>query len=207
MEHTIKALNTSIKTFCDTIAKRYNLNSDEIYSMWSGENTGTSSKPNSPSKNLDKMSKAQLVDMCKERGLKVSGTKSDLVARLNSEVPVESKRSSPVAKSPTEEVSQFMITKNKFGNWVHEPSQLVFLREEKRVIGKQLEDGSISKITKEVMELCHKYKFRYDIPDNLNDSEDEEDVEEDADDAEEDAEEDDEIEEEEDMSDYYEEED
>jgi len=202
MELTIRALNTSIKIFCNDIAKQYNLNGDELYCIWTGEEVKTTVE--SPGPNLDKLNKAKLVEMCKEQGLKISGTKSDLITRLGSDKSVN-KKCSPVAKSPTEDIIQFMIKKNKFGNFVHEPSQLVFKREEKRVIGKQLEDGTISKITKEVIELCHKYKFRYDTPDNLNDTDDEGDIDGDEEEDEEENIEGDE--EEEDMSDYYEEED
>ena len=45
---------------------------------------------------------------------------------------------------------------------------LVFSKLDKNVIGKQNEDGTIIELTKNDIELCNKFKFKYILPENLN---------------------------------------
>ena len=45
---------------------------------------------------------------------------------------------------------------------------MVFNNSTKRAYGKQNDDGSVSDLTPDDIDLCHKYKFAYDIPENLD---------------------------------------
>ena len=45
---------------------------------------------------------------------------------------------------------------------------LYFSKLDKKVIGKQNEDGTIRELNKNDIEICNKFKFKYIIPENLN---------------------------------------
>lgn len=56
------------------------------------------------------------------------------------------------------------IRRNTFGNYEHEDTELVMNRETRKIIGKQMSDGSISVLTSEDIEMCKLWKFSYDLP-------------------------------------------
>ena len=126
--------------------------------------------------------------MCKGKGLKVGGTKNDLVSRIqqyennktNNVFKTENEKSSQ-AKGPlsnvvvnklVEKIPVIEIKKNKFGNY--EYKSLVFDNKTQKVYGKQSIDGTILKLTKEDIDTCNQYKFSYVLPDNLDEDDDEE---------------------------------
>ncbi len=56
-----------------------------------------------------------------------------------------------------------VISKNKFGNYEHKLTNLVFVSgKEKVVYGKQDSDGEVKLLTKEDIQTCNKYLFKYD---------------------------------------------
>ena len=133
---------------------------------------------------LEKFNCADLKALCKSNGMKVSGKKSDLIKRL-----VEGdKKSSPKKKSPAKKVkkqttveesikkgaSKVQIRRNNFQNYEHVDTGLVFDPEEQIVIGKQSTNSNgeseILELTKDDIEQCNKYKFKYRQPENLNDT-------------------------------------
>ena len=70
-----------------------------------------------------------------------------------------SKSSKPSNNSEETIVS---ISKNKYGNYAHVPSGLVFKSaKEKVVYGRQDEEGDVLPLTEEDIKLCKKYKFKY----------------------------------------------
>ena len=138
-------------------------------------------------------SKEVLMAFCKSVGIKQSGKKEEIVIRLmewldknegNTSVAsttsakpvVSSKKSSskntpapPVLSSITEKVGSVEIRKNKFGNYEHFESGLVFNNESKNAIGRQNNStGKIDSLTPKDIELCKKFKFKYIIPENLS---------------------------------------
>jgi hypothetical protein len=124
-----------------------------------------------------KLNKKELSDICKSKNLPVSGTKADLIKRI---VGVENNRKSDnklknnntkqpeVIKKLIEKIPTIQIRRNVFGNLVHSETLLVFNNSTKRAYGKQNDDGSVSDLTPDDIDLCHKYKFAYDIPENLD---------------------------------------
>jgi hypothetical protein len=160
-----------------------------------------------------------LAAMCKKKGLKMSGKKEELVQRLLDSLGPSSSSSSsstsksvstkkdsepPVIKNVKENSGEFSVRPNKFGNFEHVNSGLVFSRD-KIVIGKQSSSGEILPLTVEDIETCKKYKFNYKLPENLNvnkslDDVNIEEVEEDEELDEEDIEEEEELEEEEEVN-------
>ena len=208
-----KCIDASIKNYIKKVSEKYSLNEIELYELWS-ENKNTSSvksrsksdKKELASVDLDdttperilKCTKNELQALCRTRGLKVTGTKEQLVERLlGKEVREEkkekkekktSKEKETVKKSSKEskkttskqvsqtsllkklnsEVQTLAIRRNAFGNLEHPETHFVFDKETKKVFGKQLEDGKISDLTAEDIEECKKFKFNYNIPVNLN---------------------------------------
>lgn len=60
------------------------------------------------------------------------------------------------------------VRKNAFGNHEHPETHLVFNIKTSEVIGRQNDDGSIMDLTDDDIQNCKKYKFSYQIPDNLD---------------------------------------
>ena len=67
-----------------------------------------------------------------------------------------------------EKIPTIQIKRNSHGNFEHTDSGLVINNISKKAYGRQNKDGSIAELTPSDIDLCHKYKFAYDIPENLN---------------------------------------
>lgn len=129
--------------------------------------------------------KDMLAAMCKKKGLKQSGKKEDLFKRLvdslsstvstaestTTKKPVASgkKEDTPIIKTIKERTAELAIRKNKFGNFEHVPTGLIF-NTDKIVYGKQLVDGAVLELTSIDIDTCNKYKFPFKMPENLNTS-------------------------------------
>jgi hypothetical protein len=118
---------------------------------------------------LRKCTKVELVEMCRLKNHKVTGTKDELVKRIMGVGIVPSIQKIMTAK-PT-----ITITTNQFGNKVHLPTQLVF-SDEKIVIGIQNDNGSIGDLTSDAIEMCNQHKFKYKLPLNLDNTSESDDI-------------------------------
>ena len=136
---------------------------------------------------LKKMSLVELKELCRNAGHKVSGTKASLIARLSGEKVQASPASKPKQKtSRTKEEKEktkltkkpvmanllaakplIAVQKNIHQNYEHPETSLVFNNKTKKVIGKQMDDGTVEPLTKDDINICNKYKFPYEIPENL----------------------------------------
>lgn len=191
-ESLTKSIDREVTSLLKNISSKYNIDEKEILEMWTSKNTvapQVSNTSNTPEENaLMKLSKSELIEMCKGKALKVTGTKNDLVNRISE---CDKKKSTffqskdkiattnNVVNKLVEKIPIIEIKKNKFGNYEHHESSLVYDNKTQKMYGKQNSDGSISKLTKDDIDTCNKYKFSYIIPDNLADNkeDDEEDVE------------------------------
>jgi len=191
-ESLTKSIDREVTSLLKNISSKYNIDEKEILEMWTSKNTvapQVSNTSNTPEENaLMKLSKSELIEMCKGKALKVTGTKNDLVNRISE---CDKKKSAffqskdkiattnNVVNKLVEKIPIIEIKKNKFGNYEHHESSLVYDNKTQKMYGKQNSDGSISKLTKDDIDTCNKYKFSYNIPDNLADNkeDDEEDVE------------------------------
>ena len=243
----INSIENSIDAYANLISEKFNLDANEIKQLWYDNNQDFTNKPieNANSKSVEpeqhnddlklklaKSSVAELKAILKSKGLKVGGKKADLIARILNGDDSKPKKKTKVQKNTpkiikelTENISHIQIRRNSFGNFEHQETRLVFNKETQEVIGKQNDDGTLSDLTKEDIEMCNKYKFKYVLPENLNKQtsldnvkidEMEDDEEEDEDDEEtkenssneleinDDEDEDEEELEDEDFSDYYE---
>lgn len=131
-----------------------------------------------PSAELNKLNKNELIAHCKAKGLKTTGTKQELIDRLTNgastpvavpEKKVQKKSSEPPVITKVQNTIQTVqIKKNSFGNFEHSESGLVFDKVSQKVIGKQNASGKVDSLTDEDIEVCNKYKFSYQVPENLN---------------------------------------
>lgn len=182
-------IDNTINIFINKLSTQYNIEKDELLKIWNGnvvktqENTVIESTiidiKKDSNNDLTSMSKTELSNICKEKGLKVSGTKAELISRINScsegkkdekKDKVEKKdKSPPVVKKLVEKlIPNITIKRNKFDNFEHQETGFVFNNKTQKVYGKQNEDGTIEDLTSEDIDLCNKYKFSYIIPDNLD---------------------------------------
>lgn len=166
-----------------------NSNSIQPSSKSSTKNQKTTTNCNSE---LMKLSRMELAELCKLKKLRVGGTKAELIHRLEesnkSSSSVENVTQSStitasknVSKVKPTEVSPILqklganspvlkIARNKFNNYEHKETSLVFDSKTNKVVGKQLPDGSISALSENDIEQCQKYNFPIQIPENLNET-------------------------------------
>lgn len=108
---------------------------------------------------VSRNSKSDLMKLCKDRNLDVKGTKFELGMRLIG----KKKRVYPI-HPPT-----IIIYRNQFGHYEHQRTGFLF-NSEKRVFGKQNEDGTISSLQSDDIMTCRQYKFQYEVPELLDES-------------------------------------
>ena len=184
-----------VNLYIESVSNKYNLDKNELLTIWNNSNIkssqksisiveedikkevkSSSSSSNNNNNTLLKLSKAELIEMCKSKKLKTGGTKQDLVDRLSGEesqsklvnTKTEKKVSPPIIKKLIEKIPSIQIRRNKFDNFEHEETSFVFNNKTQKVYGKQNKDGSVSDLTPEDIDLCNKYKFSYYIPENLD---------------------------------------
>lgn len=188
-----------INTFITQVSTTYNIKESELRNLWDGKKT---CKPKSPptsslkkeinvdSDKLLKCNKAELIALCKAKGYKCSGNKIELISRLmgKDESPTPKKASKSkkasekkvptVIKKLTAQIPDVIIRRNKFNNFEHPETGLVFDNDKnKKAIGTQNNDGSINELTEDDIDRCNAFKFKCDMPDNLDKKTSLEDVE------------------------------
>lgn len=186
------SLDNIIMNFIGEISSKFNLNPDELLSIWEGSPSVCKTTEFSQAE-LDKKKKADIVEICKSLKLKVSGTKQELINLILSGKPSTSKKpEKPVVSKPSidkpvmnksvlniikEQQKPISLKKNKFGNYEYENTGLIFDMSLKKVKGTQNPNGSVDELTVESINECNKYKFLYITPLNLDKSKDDADEE------------------------------
>ena len=188
IDEITKVINGRVAAFAAAVSEKCDVPITDIAEIWekaTGSTVPTQAVPSTiipPMDDLDllKANKSELAAECKRRGIRHIGKKAELLGRLMSgEVPVTVAKVKKMTKKQAtakmegtdiiKKVKQDNITvgANKFGNYEHEITGLVFSNESE-VIGRQNDDGSVDPLTDELIELCNKYKFDYAIPLNLD---------------------------------------
>lgn len=124
-----------------------------------------------------KLKVADLKTLCKDKGLPVSGTKTELIHRLTGGVGnVDSK---PKTKSKPKTIpaplqrpvfqkfldkKPIVIKRNVHGNFEHPESNLVF-SQNKKIIGVQNPSGQIDPLT--IQDLQNVYKYHFEVEDGI----------------------------------------
>lgn len=126
---------------------------------------------------LQKLKLVELKALCKEKGLPVSGTKTELIERITASDTKTTTEPKP-KKQPKKQQPKNILTKPVFthlethrqpiviqrnihGNFEHLETKLVF-NPSKKVYGVQTEDGMIRALSFGDLENIHKYHFEMD---------------------------------------------
>lgn len=187
-----ESIDKVIEAFVERVSKQYNLDKAELQSLWGGKTPNTNNNIQTETANLNKMdvnhdnllkyNKQELIALCKSQGKKCSGAKVILINRLLGKEEGEEKKSpvskkstnkkqpekTPVVKTLSATIPNILIRKNQFNNYEHPETGLIFNSKEKIVIGKQNDNGSVDVLTEEDIDKCNAFKFKYEIPINLD---------------------------------------
>jgi len=190
-----KTIDEVIQTFITRVSNKYNLDNDDLKSLWEGDvvkskKVVTTPVDDSPPGEIDhevllKCNKAELVALCKAHGHKCSGSKSILMNRLLGKEEASTPKSkpkskktkaaqqaavkaTPVAKKLTAKIPNILIRRNQYNNYEHPETGLIFDNDSKIVIGKQNDDGSVDPLTEEDIDQCNAFKFKFKIPIDLD---------------------------------------
>jgi hypothetical protein len=179
-------IDSVIQEFCEKLSKKYNVPKSDLYSCWNNQqlSSETEEKKEVVELTVEKANtstKDFLMAFCKSKGLKQSGTKDEVLKRVLEHLDKNKKSEKvekvekevkkvekSIVKALSEKSSSMQIQKNKFGNYEHFDSGLVFNNDTGNVIGFQNKNGKVDSLTDETIELCKKYKFTYKLPENLN---------------------------------------
>jgi hypothetical protein len=162
-EEINKSINDIITKFIDDVSNKFKIDKSKLINLWECKQSETVPKVD---QKLSTLKRKELEVLCKEKGLSITGKKDDLVKRLMTNINNNDK----VINTILTGLSSITITKNKFGNYEHNPTKFVFNKTSKIVIGKQEGDKIIS-LTEADIEICNQYKFKYTLPENLNEEE------------------------------------
>lgn len=153
IEKKFQISRSSLNTIFDSFKKTYTKNDNSSYLTTSQDS----------SESFVNLKVSELKKKCKEKGLKLSGCKKDLIKRLNN---VNKKSNGIISKLCS--INSVVISRNEFGRYVHRDTQFVFDPETKMVIGKQSENGEVIGLSKEDVKRCQHYSFDFILPENLN---------------------------------------
>lgn len=135
---------------------------------------------------------SDLKQLCKDKKLLVGGKKQELIDRLirfdNGESSDKDKKQSPLKKGKVEKSPPKILTKIKaeqqiFKSYINEDighkqidvvdndNKFIFIiNDEKKVIGLNV-NNRLQQLTPKLIDICHKYKLQYVIPDSLKNDE------------------------------------
>ena len=157
-----------IGNYIEDVSNKYNIQKTELESLWKGQESKKVVETD-----YSKMKRNELIEVCKKMQLSTSGTKKDLIKRITKK---ENKKENIVDKLDLS-LNSVIIKKNSFGNYVHSPTKFVFNKDNKSVVGKEDEAGQILPLNKNDIDICNKYKFKFVVPEDLNNKDDEEEEE------------------------------
>lgn len=200
-ESVTKAVDGIIHSFIEQVASKYNIEPTELLSIWEGKSIVSKTQPSksiitdipSATDELDpetllKSKKPEIQALCRQRGLKTTGTKEELIALLIGKKDTLPKKTettavtqpkktttkktkpepeTPVVKKLTGNITTVAIRRNQFGHHEHPETSLVFDTKTRKVIGKQNDDGTVADLTPEDIDTCNQYKFKFTRPENL----------------------------------------
>lgn len=190
LSYSVKtAVDNVVHEFILKVAKKYDLDANELLVEWEGGEGDGNIKVSETSKVNDELDHAKILTMkvpelkamCKKKGLKATGKKEELLALLlkgeTGSTPDKpevkpAKTKSPVTATVVKKLSNanstVAIRRNVHGNHEHPETSFVFDPKTKKVTGKQNENGKVEPLTEEDIDICNKYKFSYVLPDNLD---------------------------------------
>ena len=193
------ALSKSIESYIKSVAKECGISEKKLKNLWDKGVQQTEEHVETPpisntaldEDSLNRLTRAELHAACKEKGLKVTGTKGVLINRLlgreettskttptkrstkkSTATPKPKKSAQPkaptVLKKITEHIETKNVRRNQHGNYEDFQTHFVFDSVTQKVIGRQHDDGSIIPLTEEDINLCNKFRYTYEIPENID---------------------------------------
>ena len=165
-----QSIGNIIKLYITEVSKTYNLEYSELLKLW---NTNSDSKLDNSDdlyKRYNKSQKMELVNLCKSKNIKHTGTKHVIIKRL-----IDHENGSQKSLKQNIKKAVVEIKRNKWNNYVHTDSDLVFNNTSQKVIGKQNSDGSISELTIDDINICKQLGFKFILPENLDSSKNDDD--------------------------------
>lgn len=201
-----KAVNDAMTIFIGHIADKYNLDATELMQEWNANDTlgetrpvvkQTKSKTSTTSTVAQSINeipseiteeylltckKPELQALCRQKGVKCTGTKAELIALLlggsvsstpkseTTKKPTVNKKdmTQPVLKTITKNSANVPVRRNAFGNFEHAETSLIFDKNTRKAIGRQSPDGRIVSLTSDDIDICKQLKFDYILPENLD---------------------------------------
>lgn len=176
MDHLISMKKPELQAICRERGIPCTGTKDELIKRIIAKKPSVASPAKTPAKTSTKTSPAKTP-------AKTSPSKTPTVTKAatsTAKAPAKAKATTSTAKSkPASSMSNItqklmskipirQIRKNQFGNMEHPETQLVFDGDTKTVIGKQNDDGSVDPLTAEDIDTCNRFKFEFQIPDNLD---------------------------------------
>ncbi len=178
-------MSDEIKEFIKLIVEDFEIEEETLLQLWEMRSRQSA---NSGQVDFSSQSVASLKAMCKEKGLKVGGSKKDLIQRLTESLtqtqlpipPPPKRKRTPPKKKPVilhnleNNIEKIHIRRNTFGYYEHPETGFIFDEKTHRVIGKQSEvldphksNHTIEPLTEEDIEKCKELRFEYTLPDTL----------------------------------------
>lgn len=128
---------------------------------------------------LSKLKAVELKALCLKHKYPVSGTKNILISRLLGQTVTTAEKKVPKKKAPgpkhigsrdlnavlktlKKTMDPVLIKRNKYGYYEHAETSFLFSPETKKVIGKQLGDGTIGVLTLADVDTLNHYHFQKD---------------------------------------------
>lgn len=221
-QNIVNSVNNSVETYVTCICDKYGLDFGELMELWNdsptkstkptklskltksskpvkedGKQQATESDSDKPSvemsdEELGKFKKPELQDLCRQQGVKCSGTKTQLIEYLRSNVkgrvpgnstnasdkPKSSKTSKSAVTKPevqtkiASSIPNVNVKRNRYGNFENPETHFVFDRDTKEVVGKQGPDGEVTKLTLDDIQTCKQMNLLFRPPENLNNDQD-----------------------------------
>lgn len=156
-----------IQTFIHAVSVQYTIDEDDLTALWKTTNPIDYST----------FKLHTLQEMCRSKGLKVTGTKKDLVERLKNPPAVQSKEAQTkkqkkgvVKVESTSIIHKLMsqttrqVKRNAFDQYVDEETQYVFNELSMSVTGHRQPDGTVTELTPSQMRDCWERGFSFRVP-------------------------------------------
>ena len=166
------SVDNLIRNFISDVSSKFNISKDDLNNMWNKKdnkdtkiiNKEDIGKVDDDMEKYKNMKKNDLVKICNELKISKSGKKEELINRI---IKKQNRKDNIIDKLNLS-LNSIVIKKNEYNNYVHIPTSFVFNKDTKCVIGKEVEEGQIVQLNKNDINICNKYKFKYNIPDDLN---------------------------------------
>ena len=101
-----------------------------------------------------------------------SAASSSPVKKTPAKKPTKKEEETPVIKQAQNEAPYVHVKMNKWRNYEHESTGLLFDRKSTEVYGRQNADGTIKSLTQEDIEICKNLGLSYRLPENLSSEKD-----------------------------------